>query len=91
MNLSEEKQQLYTRLHDWMYRESIRTHNTPLPKELEDPKEWDAFVEWRHQNWRRICEEDAREYRKHLLRKEAAAAEPAMVLAEDSPPYPSKS
>ena len=88
MTLSEEKQQLYARLHDWMYQESLRTNHTPRPKELEDPKEWEAFVEWRHQNWLRLCDQAAQGFREYLDRKETAA--PALALAEEPPPYRSK-
>ncbi len=88
MNLSEEKQKLYARLHDWMYQESIRTNHTPLPKELEDPKEWDAFVVWRNENWRRLGRKAVAAFDVWFDRKEAAL--PTSALAEEPPPYRSQ-
>jgi hypothetical protein len=88
MNLSEEKQKLYARLHEWMYQESIRTNHTPLPKELEDPKEWEAFVEWRHENWRRLGRKAVAAFDEWYDSKYANEATPA--LAEEPPPYRSK-
>ena len=88
MNLSEEKQQLYARLHDWMYQESLRTNRTPLPKELEDPKEWEAFVVWRNANWRRLGRKAVAAFDEWFDRKQAATP---LALAETPAPYPSKS
>ena len=88
MNLSEEKQKLYARLHDWMYQESLRTNHTPLPKELEDPQEWEAFCRWRNDNWRAISRKASDKFMEWLEQKESAA--PALALAESPPPYRSK-
>ncbi len=85
MNLSIEKQQLYERLHDFMYRESIRLGKTPMPKELEDPQEWRAFCHWRHQNWLKLARPAAERYIASLR------SERELALAEQPPPYPSKS
>ena len=84
MNLSEEKTLLYERLHDFMYRESIRTGKTPKPKELEDPQEWRAFCHWKHMNWLRLARAAADKYIASLKQQEA------FTLAENPPPYPSK-
>ena len=88
MNLPEEKQKLYERLQDLMYQESLRTNHTPIPKELEDPAEWSAFCEWRHQNWQRLGKAFLQKFDRWLEQKEPAV--PAMSLAEIPPPYPSK-
>ena len=90
MTVSAEKQQLYAKLHDWMYQESLRTNHTPLPKELEDPAEWAAFCEWRHQNWLQLGEKFLTKFDQWLAEKESRESLPTLALAETPPPYPSK-
>ena len=90
MTLSEEKRKLYERLHEWMYQESLRTNHTPLPKELKEPVEWEAFCKWRNDNWRKLGRAFGENLDRWLAAKPAQEPSPALALAEEPPPYRSK-
>ena len=91
--ITEEKARLYDRLHEQMYAESIRQGRTPIPDELKDPQEWDAFCHWKHLNWLRIAQAAAADY-VQSLRAEGKlpriTEQSSLALAETPPPYPSK-
>jgi hypothetical protein len=69
--ISADRAALYARLHDFMYRESIRTGQTPIPPELADQAEWLAFCHWKHLNWLRLARAAADQYMDRLDREEA--------------------
>ena len=90
--ITPEKAGLFSRLHEWMYAESLRLNRTPIPPELHDPEEWRLFCHWKHLNWVRASAQTAASYISRLEREgKVPAANTALALAETPPPYRSKS
>ena len=89
LNMPEEKQRHYAKLHEVMYNESIRLNWTPIPEELKDPEEWKEFCRWRNWNWRRFSEESSERIVRSLAAKKARErGEEVPMVAEGPPPSP---
>ena len=87
MDISTEKQKRYELLYEQMYQESIRTGQTPVPQELDDPLEKKNFLAWRHAFWVKFSGQAAAAYRQSL----EILPPSGVCLAEEPSPYRSKS